>query len=151
MDSLKQIVKIIALLCEQQKSLLGHLSMPITLSHVVIFLSSYTHLLIKYAGPEGSKTISYAGSTIVHTFADLLSKNLWGFIANYLRVCIHKHIIMYGDLRKKVKVQVAGQEMELEQYQDEQDDETIKYSTDVLASRNSFIQMRDQMQAQVIS
>lgn len=56
---------------------------------------------------------------------------------------------MYGDLRKKVKVQVAGQEMELEQYQDEQDDETIKYSTEPLASRNSFINMRNQMQAQV--
>ena len=102
------------------------------------------------AGPEGSKTISYAGSTIVHTFADLLSKNLWGFVANYLRVCIHKHIIMYGDLRKKVKVNVAGEEMELEQYQDEQDDETIKYSTEPLASRNSFITMRDRMQAQVM-
>lgn len=70
-------------------------------------------------------------------------------MANYLRVCIHKHIIMYGDLRKKVKVNVAGEEMELEQYQDEQDDETVKYSTEPLASRNSFITMRDRMHAQV--
>lgn len=106
-------------------------------------------MLAPSVGPEGSKTISYAGSTIVHTFADLLSKNLWGFVANYLRLCIHKHIIMYGDLRKKVKVQIAGEEMELEQYQDEQDEETIKYSTEPLASRNSFIHMRNQMQAQV--
>lgn len=101
------------------------------------------------AGPEGSRQLSYAGSTIVHTAADLLSKNLWGFIANYLRVCIHKHIIMYGDLRKKVTVNVAGHDTEVDQYQEEEDEETIKYSTEPLASRHSFINMRNQMQAQV--
>lgn len=122
-----------------------HIRFTIALYYIQKAIQSF-----QIAGPEGSKTISYAGSTIVHTFADLLSKNLWGFVANYLRVCIHKHIIMYGDLRKKVKVNVAGEEMELEQYQDEQDDETIKYSTEPLASRNSFITMRDRMQAQVM-
>ena len=85
----------------------------------------------------------------MHTFADLLSKNLWGFIANYLRVCIHQHIIMYGDLRKKVTVNVAGQDTEVDQYQEDEDEETIKYSTEPLASRHSFINMRNQMQAQV--
>jgi hypothetical protein len=103
----------------------------------------------KTAGPEGSKTLSYAGSTIAHTVADLLSKNLWGFVANYLRLCIHKHIIQYGDIRKKVKVNVAGHETELEQYQEEPDEETIKYSTEALASRHSFINIRNQMQAAV--
>jgi hypothetical protein len=74
---------------------------------------------------------------------------LWGFIANYLRVCIHKHIIIYGDLRKKVKVNVAGQEVEVEQYQEELDEETVKHPTDVLGQRQSFINIRNQLQARV--
>jgi hypothetical protein len=101
------------------------------------------------AGPEGSKTLSYAGSTIAHTVADLLSKNLWGFVANYLRLCIHKHIIMYGDLRKKIKVNVAGQEVEVEQFQEEPDEETVKHSTEPLAHRHSFIAIRNQLQNRV--
>jgi hypothetical protein len=106
--------------------------------------------MVQYsAGPEGTKTLSYAGSTIAHTMADLLSKNLWGFIANYLRVCIHKHIIIHGDLRKKVKVNVAGQEVEVEQYQEELDEETVKHSTDALGQRQSFINIRNQLQARV--
>lgn len=37
------------------------------------------------AGPEGFHVISWSGSIIGHTVADILSKNLWGLIGHYLR------------------------------------------------------------------
>lgn len=37
-------------------------------------------------GPEGLGHISPKMSTILHTFADLLSKNIWGLIGHWLRV-----------------------------------------------------------------
>jgi hypothetical protein len=42
-------------------------------------------------------------------------------------------------------VNIAGEEMEIETFlhADEQDDDTVKHSTKNLASRESFIQMRD--------
>lgn len=36
-------------------------------------------------GPEGFGHLSPWGSIIAHTFADLLSKNLWGLLAHHLR------------------------------------------------------------------
>lgn len=36
-------------------------------------------------GPEGFGHLSVYGSIIAHTFADLLSKNLWGLLAHHLR------------------------------------------------------------------
>lgn len=36
-------------------------------------------------GPEGFGHFSIYGSIIAHTFADLLSKNLWGLLAHHLR------------------------------------------------------------------
>lgn len=44
---------------------------------------------------------------------------------------------------------VAGREVEVDQYQEEADEETIKYPTDALGQRKSFINMRNQMQAAV--
>ena len=76
---------------------------------------------------------------------DLLSKNLWGFIANYLRRCIHRHIIIHGDIRKITTVNVAGEEMDIPEYVEEEGEETIKMSTEALAQRGSFIRMRDDL------
>jgi bacteriorhodopsin len=45
-------------------------------------------------GPEGFGHLSPWGSIIAHTFADLLSKNLWGLLAHHLR--------------NKVRLQAAG-------------------------------------------
>jgi len=36
-------------------------------------------------GPEGFGHLTPWGSIIAHTFADLLSKNLWGLLAHHLR------------------------------------------------------------------
>eukprot|EP01023_Acetabularia_acetabulum_P067255 TRINITY_DN9231_c0_g1_i1.p1 TRINITY_DN9231_c0_g1~~TRINITY_DN9231_c0_g1_i1.p1 ORF type:complete len:554 (+),score=89.72 TRINITY_DN9231_c0_g1_i1:195-1856(+) len=99
------------------------------------------------AGPEGLGHLSTSGSTIAHTFADMLSKNLWGIVGNFLRVKIHEHILKYGDLRKTTKVTGLGQETEVETFVDEEDEETTKHSTADYAKRQSFIRMRDQMQS----
>eukprot|EP01025_Chloroclados_australasicus_P047781 TRINITY_DN5390_c0_g2_i2.p1 TRINITY_DN5390_c0_g2~~TRINITY_DN5390_c0_g2_i2.p1 ORF type:complete len:496 (-),score=45.90 TRINITY_DN5390_c0_g2_i2:313-1647(-) len=102
------------------------------------------------AGPEGFGHLTNSGSTIAHTFADLLSKNLWGIVGNFLRVKIHQHILKYGDLRKTTKVSGLGQETEVETMVEEEDEETTKYSTENYAKRQSFLRMRDQMEARGI-
>lgn len=58
---------------------------------------------------------------------------------------IHEHILLYGDIRKKQKVNVAGQEMEVETMVHEEDDETQKVPTAKYANRDSFIIMRDRL------
>mmetsp|Transcript_2521 Transcript_2521/g.3956 ORF Transcript_2521/g.3956 Transcript_2521/m.3956 type:complete len:609 (+) Transcript_2521:240-2066(+) len=42
-------------------------------------------------GPEGAGHLSNAGSVIAHTFADLISKNLWGFWSLFLRQAVRDH------------------------------------------------------------
>lgn len=42
-------------------------------------------------GPEGAGHLSNYGSVIAHTFADLLSKNLWGFWSLFLRQAVRDH------------------------------------------------------------
>ena len=42
-------------------------------------------------GPEGAGHLSPAGSLIGHTFADLLSKNLWGIWSLLLREAVRNH------------------------------------------------------------
>eukprot|EP00854_Cymbomonas_tetramitiformis_P016962 gene16962-20153_t len=48
---------------------------------IMFFVSWAMFPLLFLMGPEGFGHISNAGSTIGHTFADLLSKNLWGIYA----------------------------------------------------------------------
>lgn len=42
-------------------------------------------------GPEGAGHLTNYGSVIAHTFADLLSKNLWGFWSLFLRQAVRNH------------------------------------------------------------
>jgi bacteriorhodopsin len=51
------------------------------------FFTSWVMFPILFAaGPEGLGVLTPYGSTIGHTVADLLSKNLWGLIGHHLRV-----------------------------------------------------------------
>nr|AEL28924.1 chimeric channelrhodopsin C1V1 variant 2 [synthetic construct] len=73
-------------------------------------------------GTEGFGHISPYGSAIGHSILDLIAKNMWGVLGNYLRVKIHEHILLYGDIRKKQKITIAGQEMEVETLVAEEED-----------------------------
>nr|AHH02145.1 protein 115 [synthetic construct] len=88
----------------------------------MFFCSWLMFPLLFLAGPEGLAYLTWSGSTIGHTVADLLSKNIWGLIAHYLQVKIREHIILHGDVRAKVEKTVAGHTFEVEGFRDEEDD-----------------------------
>ncbi|PNH09255.1 hypothetical protein TSOC_004141 [Tetrabaena socialis] len=96
-------------------------------------------------GPEGFGHLTVYGSTIGHTIIDVMSKNCWGLFGHVLRVKIHEHILLHGDIRKKTKIKVAGQEMEVETLMAEEDEDTVKQPTAQYANRESFIVMRDRL------
>lgn len=56
---------------------------------------------------------------------------------------IHEHILLHGDIRKKTKIKVAGEEMEVETLMAEEDEDTVKKPTAEYANRESFLIMRD--------
>lgn len=65
---------------------------------------------------------------------------------------IHEHILIHGDIRKKTTMRIAGEDVEVEAYldEDEADQEgAVKHSTTNLANRQSFVIMRDRMKARV--
>jgi hypothetical protein len=63
---------------------------------------------------------------------------------------IHEHILVHGDIRVKTKVKVAGEEMEVDTFvEDENVEGAVKHSTAALAKRGSFLVMRDNMKARV--
>lgn len=102
-------------------------------------------------GPEGFSHLTLAGSHIAHSVADLLSKNLWGWLGWYLRYKVKEHIIIHGDLRKKTKVSWLGQEMEVEGWVDEDEAhdpkaEVVRHSTQAYKRRASFNRIRDRVQ-----
>jgi hypothetical protein len=39
---------------------------------------------------------------------DITSKNMWSFSGHFLRIKIHEHIILHGNITKKTKITVAG-------------------------------------------
>nr|AHH02105.1 protein 121 [synthetic construct] len=76
-------------------------------------------------GPEGYGVFSFYGSSVAHSISDIWSKMVWGFIGHNLRIEIHKHILKHGDIRKKVNVNIAGEEVNVETYVEEEDEETV--------------------------
>nr|BDS00526.1 light-activated cation selective ion channel [synthetic construct] len=89
----------------------------------LFFLSWGMFPVLFVVGPEGFGVLSVYGSAIGHSILDLIAKNMWGVLGNYLRVKIHEHILLYGDIRKKTKINVAGEEMEVETMVDQEDEE----------------------------
>jgi len=113
----------------------------------VFFVSWVMFPILFVLGPEGFGHLSAYGSTIGHTVADLLSKNLWGLLGHHLRYKIHEHILLHGDIRRKAKVNVAGEDMEIEEMVDEEDEDTVRNDTAQLYSkRASFIMMKNNME-----
>ncbi|GIL89020.1 hypothetical protein Vretifemale_16924 [Volvox reticuliferus] len=111
----------------------------------LFFLSWGMFPVLFLLGPEGFGHLTVYGSTIGHTVIDLLSKNCWGLLGHFLRLKIHEHILLYGDIRKVQKIKVAGQEMEVETMMSEEAADTVKKSTAHFANRESFLIMRDKL------
>lgn len=55
-------------------------------------------------GPTGIELLSVYGSNIAYCIADIISKNAWSMIGHVLRIKIHEHIIIHGNLVKPTKV-----------------------------------------------
>ena len=56
---------------------------------------------------------------------------------------IKEHILKHGDIRKKTKVEVAGQQVEVDTFVEEEDEETVKAPADKYAGRPSFQRLRE--------
>jgi hypothetical protein len=96
-------------------------------------------------GPEGLGIMSAYMSTITTTVADVLSKQIWGLLGHHLRVQIYRHILIHGDIRKTTIMQVGGEDVEVEEFVDEDDEDGVKHSTSKLANRDSFVNMAENM------
>ncbi|KAJ9529751.1 hypothetical protein QJQ45_014527 [Haematococcus lacustris] len=105
-------------------------------------------------GPEGFGHISAYGSVIAHQVLDITSKNLWSLMGHMLRVKIHEHIIVHGNITKKTQFTLAGEPVEVEEYVDtdnikpEEMDQVQDKGTQAIANRQSFMVMRNRMQQQ---
>lgn len=94
--------------------------------------------LLFIAGPEGTGYLTWAGTTIGHTVADIASKNLWGIVGHHLQVKIREHILIHGDLVKHVEKTVAGHTFEVEEMADKDDDDAVEPAEHKYDRRNSF-------------
>nr|AER58218.2 channelopsin 2 [Chlamydomonas raudensis] len=110
------------------------------------FYLAWTMFPILFAlGPEGMGQMSAYMSTILTTIADVLSKQIWGLLGHHLRVKIYQHILIHGDIRKKTTMQVGGEDVEVEEFVDEDDEEGVRQANTQLANRESFVHMAEQM------
>eukprot|EP00798_Chlamydomonas_sp_ICE-L_P020346 gene20346-27109_t len=104
-------------------------------------------------GPEGFGHITQYTSGIAHEILDLFSKNLWGILGHLIRVKIHHHILVNGNITKKTKMSVGGEEVEVETYIDgdeandpESQEDVTDNGTKDLANRHSFVMMKERLQ-----
>lgn len=104
----------------------------------MFFCSWLMFPILFLAGPEGFGYLTWSGSTIAHTFADLVSKNIWGLIAHYLQVKIREHILIHGDIRKTVEKTVAGHTFEIEGFATKDDEGAEVVEDSPLDRRASF-------------
>jgi len=115
------------------------------------FYAAWTMFPILFLlGPEGLGQMSAYMSTVLTTIADVLSKQIWGLLGHHLRVKIYEHILIHGDIRKTTLMQVAGEEVEVEEFVDADDVDGVKHSTAALANRESFVHMAENMKAKGI-
>ena len=68
----------------------GHCQAIVKYMAWTFFTSWVMFPILFVAGPEGLGVLSPYGSTIGHTIADLLSKNLWGLLGHHLRVKVRR-------------------------------------------------------------
>nr|QCB66177.1 putative channel rhodopsin [Haematococcus lacustris] len=123
----------------------GHCRNVVRLMAWCFYMAWTMFPILFLVGPEGLGKLSGYGSTILHTVADVLSKQLWTLLGHHLRVKIHEHIIIHGNLTKTMKVTVAGEDKEVEEMVDSTEEGAKDNGTSALAGRESFIIMRDRM------
>ena len=112
----------------------------------VFFTSWFMFPAFFLAGPECFDGLTWYGSTIAHTVADLLSKNIWGLIGHFLRVGIHEHILVHGDVRRPIEVTVFGKETSLSCFVENDDvEDDVRTSTAEYANRASFVKIQADM------
>lgn len=128
----------------------GHCRLVVRLMAYSFFSAWTMYPVLFVLGPEGLAHMSGYTSTITTTIADCLAKQLWGLLGHHLRVKIFEHILIHGDIRKKTKMQIGGEEIDVEELVDEEGEDTIKHSTKELANRASFIVMGDALKAKGI-
>ena len=68
----------------------GHCQVIVKYMAWTFFTSWVMFPILFAAGHEGLGLLSPYGSTIGHTVADLLSKNLWGLLGHHLRVKVRR-------------------------------------------------------------
>ncbi|GFH21497.1 putative channel rhodopsin, partial [Haematococcus lacustris] len=127
----------------------GHCRNVVRLMAWCFYMAWTMFPILFLVGPEGLGKLSGYGSTILHTVADVLSKQLWTLLGHHLRVKIHEHIIIHGNLTKTMKVTVAGEDKEVEEMVDSMEEGAKDNGTSALAGRESFIIMRDRMKQKV--
>ena len=127
----------------------GHCRVVVRLMAYSFFTAWTMYPVLFVLGPEGLNHMSPYTSVITTTIADMLSKQIWGLLGHHLRVKIFEHILIHGDIRKKTKMQVGGEEIEVEELVDEEGDDTVKHDTKELANRASFIVMGENLKAKV--
>nr|AHH02115.1 protein 92 [synthetic construct] len=103
----------------------GHCRLVIKLMAYAFFASWGTYPVLWVIGPEGLKHTSWYTNTIAHTLCDILSKELWPFLGHHLRIKIREHILIHGDIRKKTTIVIAGESLEVEEFVDEEDEDTV--------------------------
>jgi len=85
----------------------------------MFFISWGMFPLLFLMGPEGFKHINASWSTILHSVADLFSKNLWGFYAWYLRIQVREyHRKKWFEEQERLKAGEAEFEVEKERRPD---------------------------------
>ena len=115
----------------------------------ILFVTWTGYTVVFIIGPDGLYKLNTYNSTILLTILDIWSKQIWTFCGHVLRIKIHEHIIIHGDIRKKTKLKIGGEDVEIEEYVDEDDADGVKQDSSALANRNSFVIMRDRLKAQV--
>lgn len=77
----------------------------------ILFITWTGYTVMFIIGPDGLYALDVYQSTIITTILDILAKQVWTFLGHILRIKIHEHIIIHGDIRKKTKLKIAGDEV----------------------------------------
>uniref|UniRef100_A0A061R245 O protein n=1 Tax=Tetraselmis sp. GSL018 TaxID=582737 RepID=A0A061R245_9CHLO len=102
--------------------------------------------IIFLTGADGYGPLTIWAEVALQQIVEVLAKNVWGMLGHILRLKIHEHIIMYGDVRKPNKIKFGGKEVRILSWTDKEDENTIRKSAKHLVGRrSSFLRMRDQM------
>nr|AIE89247.2 CsChrimson [synthetic construct] len=103
----------------------GHCRMVVKLMAYAYFASWGSYPILWAVGPEGLLKLSPYANSIGHSICDIIAKEFWTFLAHHLRIKIHEHILIHGDIRKTTKMEIGGEEVEVEEFVEEEDEDTV--------------------------